>query len=68
VYAYCHCSVLGGSTVRRRALLAAFGDDAHAALLLRLLHELSDSGLISQVCSPGGSLPVSMFPYQGHDM
>jgi len=37
-------------TCARRALLAAFGDEAHATLLLRLLHELSDSGLISQAC------------------
>ena len=39
------------SRMCRRALLLAFGDDAHTAMLLRLLHELSDSGLVSQVNS-----------------
>ena len=38
--------------VCRRALLAAFGNEGHAAMLLRLLHELSDSGLVSQVKEP----------------
>jgi programmed cell death protein 4 len=33
----------------KRALLAAFGDSAHAAPLLKLLAALSDSGQVNQV-------------------
>lgn len=34
----------------KRALLAAFGDSAHAAALLELLAALSKSGQVNQVC------------------